>query len=98
MPASIRKYFLPWTAEDCFDSEQQFQDWLQRRRRVFLDWRSILLFLAAACLLAGYFLDRRPIMLLTIVPLALVLLLTMAVGRTEAVLEEQAASASSEEE
>ena len=50
-----------------------------------------LMFIAAAvlCLLAGYIAGRRPIMLLTIIPLALVLLLSVALARMEAVLDGQ---------
>lgn len=88
MKAVIVKYFLPWTAASLFDTEEQFHDWLRRRCKWFTDVRIIFLLLAVVCLLIGYFLDRRPIMLLTIAPLALVLLLTMGIGKMEAVLGE----------
>lgn len=98
MRAAVRKYVLPWTSADCFETEAQFQDWLRRRRRSFMDMRSVFLFLAAACLLAGHFLERRPIMLLTILPLVLVLLLTGGIGRMEALLGEQTTSEANKKE
>ncbi len=87
MKTFLRKAFLPWTAGACFPSEEEYQAWLQRFCRVLTDLRAWMLAAAAVCLLAGYFLDRRPLMLLCIAPLVLVLLLSMALGRTEAVLE-----------
>lgn len=83
----FRKYFLPWTASDCFENEEQYQQWLRKRYRGFTDVRAVSLVLAAVCLLTGYFLDRRPVMLLTVLPLALVLLFTMALGKIEAVTD-----------
>ena len=94
----IRKYFLPWTAVDCFETEAQYQDWLGKRYRTYTDARAVFLVLAAVCLLTGYFLDHRPIMLLAILPLALVLLSTMALSRTEAVMDGQNNTEPSEKE
>ena len=94
----IRKYFLPWTAADCFETEPQYQDWLGKRYRNYTDARAVFLVLAAVCLLTGYFLDHRPIMLLAILPLALVLLSTMALSRTEAVMDGQNNTEPSEKE
>lgn len=98
MPNAIRKFLLPWTAADCFDSEALFQAWLRQHCKRFADVRAILLVLAAICLMAGYFLNRRPMMLLTILPLALVLLLSMAIGRIETILDGQADSKANEKE
>lgn len=89
MTLSFRKFFLPWTASDCFETERAFQTWLRRRWRFFTDLRMIVLAVAVLCLLAGYFTSWRPLMLLTIVPLALVLLLSVALARMEAVLDGQ---------
>lgn len=83
----LRKFFLPWTAADCFETEAQFQTWLRKRYKGFTDARAVFLVLAAVCLMTGYFLDHRPIMLLTVLPLALVLLSTMALSRTEALMD-----------
>ncbi|MGN0979345.1 MAG: hypothetical protein ACI4PT_03345 [Candidatus Avoscillospira sp.] len=83
----FRKFFLPWTAADCFETEDQFQVWLRKRYKGFTDARAVFLVLAAVCLLTGYFSGRRPIMLLTVLPLALVLLLTMALSKTEALMD-----------
>ena len=44
---------------------------------------------AAGCLLLGVVLDRRPIQLLTAVPLLLVLACTVAMERMEAVMDRQ---------
>jgi hypothetical protein len=49
----------------------------------------ICLFPAMICLLAGYILDRRPIMLLTVIPLILVLLLSIGLDRIEKTLNGQ---------
>ena len=89
MTLSFRKFFLPWTASDCFETERAFQTWLRRRWRVFTDLRMVVLAAAVLCLLAGYIAGRRPIMLLTIIPLVLVLLLSVALARMEAVLDGQ---------
>ena len=79
----FRKLFLPWTASQCFDTEEAFLSWLAGCQIRFDRWRMICLFPAMICLLAGYFLDRRPIMLLTVIPLLLVLLLSVALDRIE---------------
>ncbi len=85
----FRKLFLPWTVSGCFETEDAFQTWLHRRWRVFTDLRMVVLAVAVLCLLAGYFTGRRPLMLLTIIPLALVLLLSVALARMEAALDGQ---------
>lgn len=84
----FRKWFLPWTAQEQFESAQQFQAWLKRQHKRFTDLRMVLLVLAAAALLAGYVLDSRPVMLVTIAPLALLLLATMALDQLEKHMEE----------
>ena len=89
MKTFLCKVFLPWTAGDCFPSEERFQVWLRKRHRSLADLRALMLALAAGCLLAGYFLDRSLLMRLTIIPLALVLLLSRAMARIEAVLGDQ---------
>lgn len=84
----FKKWFLPWTAQEQFESTQQFQAWLKRQHKRFTDLRMVLLVLAAAALLAGYALDSRPVMLVTIAPLALLLLATMALDQIEKHMEE----------
>lgn len=79
----LRKVWLPWTAMDQFASEEEYSLWLSRRLKVFGDLRMILLVLATALLLVGYVLNKRPVMLATVAPLALVLLLSIAIGKTE---------------
>lgn len=79
----FKKWLLPWTAAEQFKTEQEFQSWLKRRHRGFTDLRMVLLVIAAAVLLVGYVLDRRPVMLLTIIPLVLLLLATMALDQIE---------------
>lgn len=86
MKIFLYKAFLPWKAGDCFASEAQFQTWLRKRHRSLADLRALMLVLAAGCLLAGYFLDRSLLLRSTIIPLALALLLSMALARIEAVL------------
>ena len=85
----FRKLFLPWTVSGCFETEDAFRAWLRRRWRVFTDLRMVVLAAAVLCLLAGYIAGRRPIMLLTIIPLVLVLLLSVALARMEAALDGQ---------
>lgn len=85
----LRKWFLPWTAEYLFSDDRQYQKWLQRRYASMRTARILCLLVAAVCLLVGYFLNRRPIMLLTTVPLLLVLGLTMAMEQMEAVMDGQ---------
>ena len=85
----FRKRFLPWTASQCFDSEDAFLSWLAGCHTKFNNWRMICLFPAMICLLAGYILDRRPIMLLTVIPLLLVLLLSIGLDRIEKTLNGQ---------
>ena len=84
---NLRKYWTPWTAADRFSSGEEFQQWLQKRLKRFDDLRILSLILAAGCLLAGYIFDMRPVMLLTIVPLTATLLLTAAMGKTEAAMK-----------
>ena len=84
---NLRKAWMPWTAGDQFPDQETFQQWLNKRLKRFDDLRILALVLAAATLLAGYILDRRPIMLVTILPLAAVLLLTILIHKTEAVRE-----------
>ena len=79
----LQKAWMPWTAADQFPTEEAFGRWLERRAKVFGDIRMILLILASAALIVGYVLDRRPVMLLSILPLALMILLTLAITKTE---------------
>ncbi len=79
------KTFTPWLSRDCFDTDEAFFRWLARRKSVFATLRMVLIVLAVIPLLLGYVTDRRPIMLLTILPLALVLLLTVALERIDKV-------------
>lgn len=82
----LKKAWLPWTAADQFDSEEAFTHWLSRRLKVFGDLRMVLLVIATGLLIVGYVVDSRPVMLLAVLPLALVLLVTMAIGKTEEAL------------
>ena len=86
---SFRKYMFPWTAAEQFDTEAAFQDWLKTRSRAFTNLRMLCLIPAAICLLVGYVLDLRPVMLLTVVPLALVPLISIALDRIEKALDGQ---------
>lgn len=79
----IRKAWMPWTAAALFPSEEAFGQWLQKRLRRFGDLRMVLLIAATALLLVGYVMDRRPVMLLCVVPLLLMLPLSLAIGKTE---------------
>lgn len=82
----LRKAWLPWTAADKFPDRETFDQWLRRRLKVFSDLRMLFLAAATVLLLIGYVLDRRPVMLLCVLPLALVLVLSLAVIRTESAL------------
>ncbi len=82
----VRKLFLPWTAGDCFDSDDAFDAFLRRRHRQFTNARMVFVILAAVLLIAGYFIDRRPVMLAAIAPLLAVLGASMALDRIEAIL------------
>lgn len=82
----LRKIWLPWTAADRFDSTDAFDQWLNSRLKVFVDLRMILLVAATGLLIVGYVVDLRPVMLLSVLPLALVLVLTLAVSKTEEAL------------
>lgn len=85
----FRKLFLPWTMASQFETETAFHTWLQACSTRYNNLRMICLIPAAICLLAGYIMDLRPIMLLTIVPLALVLLLSVAMDQIDKVLDGQ---------
>ena len=89
MKSFFCKTLTPWLAEDCFDSYEAFSRWLEKRKSVFGTLRTILIVLTVIPLLLGCVTDRRPIMLLTIPPLALVLLLTVALERIEKLLDGQ---------
>ena len=82
----LRKAWLPWTAADRFDSESAFDQWLGCRLKVFGDLRMILLVAATGLLIVGYVLELRPVMLLSVLPLALMVGLTLAIGKTEEAL------------
>lgn len=79
----LRRFFLPWTAADSFPSQEEFLSWLRKKQRRLENLRIVFLVLAAAVLIAGYVLDRYAILLLTVVPLTAVLLLSLALSRTE---------------
>lgn len=79
----LRKAWLPWTAADQFPDREAFNLWLERRLKLFGDLRLLLLAAAAALLVVGYVLDRRPVMLASVLPLALVLGVSVLIGRTE---------------
>ena len=79
----FRKLFLPWTAEDCFETEEAFHRWLTAKHKRFTDLRMIFIVLAAIPLIAGYVLDLRPVMLVTIVPLLVVLAASAALDQIE---------------
>ena len=85
---NFREAWMPWTAADRFASEEAFGQWLQRRLKMFGDLRMILLILATGLLIVGYVLEKRPVMLVCVLPLALVLVLTLAIGKTEEVLHQ----------
>ena len=81
---NLRKTWMPWTAARQFPSDEAFGQWLQKQLKFFGSLRLATLVLAAGFLVVGYVLDRRPILLLTILPLAGTLLLTKAIEKTEA--------------
>ena len=81
---ALKKAWMPWTAADQFPTEDAFRRFLQKRQKRFDDLRLVSLVLAAAFLIAGYVLELRPIMLLTVLPLAATLLLTVAISKIEA--------------
>ncbi len=85
----LRKIWMPWTAAALFPSEEVFQKWLKRRLKVFGDIRMVLLILATALLLGGYVLDRRPVILLCMVPLLLMLPLSLAITKTERAITQE---------
>jgi len=85
----FQKHFLPWTAADRFETDEAFQHWLRKKQKLFTDLRMLFLVAAAIFLIAGYCLDRRPLMILTVIPLALVLLLSVALDRIEGTLDRQ---------
>lgn len=85
----FRKLFLPWTLAAQFETEAAFHAWLQICSTRYNNLRMICLIPAAICLLTGYVMDLRPIMLLTILPLTLVLLLSVAMDRIDRVLDGQ---------
>ena len=82
----LRKAWMPWKAADQFSKEESWTQWLQQRLKVFGDLRMLFLVLATGLLIVGYVLDRRPVMLLAVLPLAVVLLLSLAIGKTEEIL------------
>ena len=85
----FRKLFLPWTVSDQFSSAGDYQAWLNIRHKELTDLRIFFLIPSAICLLVGYCMDLRPVMVLTVVPLALVLLISIMLEKTEAVMDGQ---------
>ena len=85
----FRKLFLPWTVSDQFSSAGDYQAWLNIRHKQLTDLRIFFLIPSAICLLVGYCMDLRPVMVLTVVPLALVLLISIMLEKTEAVMDGQ---------
>ena len=82
----LRKTWLPWTAAEQFGSDEAFAQWLDRRLKVFGDLRMLLLVAATGLLIVGYVMELRPVMLLSVLPLAPVLVLTLAISKTEEAL------------
>ena len=85
----IRKTFLPWTAEASFASREDYHRRLTKMHRLWDNLRIICLLLAALALIVGYVLDRYSVMVLTVLPLVLVLLLSLAITKIEAALDGQ---------
>jgi len=85
----FRKHFLPWTAGDAFESEAAFRAFLQKKHKLFTDLRMIFIVIAAIPLIAGYVMDLRPVMLMTIVPLLVVLAATAGLDQIEKRLPEE---------
>ena len=79
----FRKNFLPWTAEDCFDSEEAFRSWLAKKHKGLSNLRMLFVVLAAISLIVGYMMDLRPLMLVTIAPLLVVLVASAALDQIE---------------
>ena len=85
----FRKHFFPWTLSDQFKTQEEFQDFLKVTQKQLINHRIFWLIPAAVCLLIGYCLDLRLIMILTVLPLTVVLLLSIALDRTEAAMNGQ---------
>ena len=81
----LQKAFFPWTAACEFASEAEFQTQLKKTHRLYHSLRAVFLAAAAVLLLAGTFLDRYSITVLTVIPLVPVLALTPALSRIETV-------------
>lgn len=84
----FRKHVLPWTAGDAFESEVAFQAFLKKKYKLFTDLRMIFIVIAAVPLIAGYVMDLRPLMLVTIVPLLIVLAASAGMDQIEKHLPE----------
>ena len=84
----FRKHVLPWTAGDAFESEAAFQAFLKKKYKLFTDLRMIFIVIAAVPLIAGYVMDLRPLMLVTIVPLLIVLAASAGMDQIEKHLPE----------
>lgn len=89
MKQKLRLWFTPWAVPEQFSDAAAYRQYLARRCGRLRSLRMVLLVLAAACLVVGLALDRRPIMLLTTVPLLLVLAVSLAMDRMEAVTDGQ---------
>lgn len=89
MKQTLRTWFMPWAASEQFPDAAAYRQYLTRRLTRLRNLRMLLLVAAAACLVVGFVLDRRPIMLLTTVPLLLVLAASLAMERMEAVMDGQ---------
>ena len=85
----FRKLFLPWTVSDQFETPEEFQDFLKVSQKRLINHRIFWLIPSALCLVVGYCLDLRPVMVLTVLPLAVVLLLSILLDRTEAIMDGQ---------
>ena len=83
----FRKVFLPWTIPEAFDSDDAYRACLQKREKQFQNLRMLFLVLAAICLIAGYAFNNRPVMVSSVLPLALVIPLTMALEQLEKALK-----------
>ena len=85
----FRNLFLPWTIPNQFETPEQFQDFLRLRQKQLTNHRIFWLFPSALCLLIGYCMDLRPILVLTVLPLSIVLLLSISLERIEAAMNGQ---------
>ncbi len=87
--SKLRKTWMPWTAADQVSSDEEFQALLDKQLKFFWTLRMVALFPAAICVLGGYLMENRPLMLASVVPLALILLFSKLMDKTEAAMPNQ---------